>query len=56
MELIHVPNCILLYLHSNDMNSLESYFRGKDNLATNKIIFKKTMNEVKGEWVHEWPG
>ena len=21
MELIHIPNCSLLYLHSNDMNS-----------------------------------
>ena len=28
MELILIPNCSLLYLHSNDMNSLKSSLLG----------------------------
>ena len=29
MELNRIPNCSLLYLHSNDMNSLKSLFLKK---------------------------
>ena len=31
MNWIPTPNCSLLYLHSNDMNSLKSVFLGKNN-------------------------
>ena len=29
MELILIPNCSLLYLHSNDMNSFEKFILEK---------------------------
>ena len=39
MELILIPNCSLLYLHSNDMNSLKSLF-----LKNGEVIVQKPAN------------
>ena len=40
-----MPNCSVLYLHSNDMNSLKSLILKKKGLAMNTIVIKPT-NEV----------
>ena len=43
MELTLIPDCSLLYLHSNDMNSLKSVFKKKKRvIAINIIVIKKT--------------
>ena len=41
MELILTPNCSLLYLHSNDINSLKSFTLKK------KLLQKPQMSEYK---------
>ncbi len=57
-ELIHIPNCNILYLHSNYMNSLKRVFlkkvgRGggeggerKKDIATNITVTKNSRNKV----------
>ena len=42
MEKIHIPNCSLLYLHSNGMNSL------KRSYTLNIIVIKKTHKLSQG--------
>ena len=43
MERILKPNCSLLCLHSNDMNSLKCVFLKKKVLSINIIVTKNTQ-------------
>ena len=43
MELILIPNCGLLHLHSNDMNSLNSSFLEKKIVAISIIVVIKNQ-------------
>ena len=43
IEQILVPNCSLLYLHSNDMNSLKKLFLKRKVTAINIIVIKKKL-------------
>ena len=49
MELIHTPNCSILYLHSNDTNSLKSSFlrkrRGKKYIYTEGNHNRQKLND-----------
>ena len=56
MELIHIPNCSLLYLHSNDMNSLRMYTWKIRVMAINIIVITKP--QIKSECRREggWEG
>ena len=41
MEMILIPNCSLLYLHSNDTNSLKFILEKKEVIAINIIVIKQ---------------
>ena len=52
MELIPIPNCSLLYMHSNDMNSLKRFVFTKTVIATNIVIkTHKLSTGVEGRGV-----
>ena len=43
MEPILIPNCSLLYLHSNDMNSWKKFISEKKVIAINTIDINKNL-------------
>ena len=53
MEMILMPNCSLLYLHSNDMNSFKNEFL-KKVIAINIIVIKTQMKSVSNLVIYWW--